>query len=375
MKKALFLAVGAALASPAFAQSSVQLYGIVDLAYRHTTNEGTADSGSHKGSLTRMIGGGMSQSRLGINVTEDMGNGVKALANLEQRINAQDGSVAGPSAASPSGFQQSWVGLQSSSLGRLTLGRQYNVLFDLVTSTYASYPYSPYMDAYKPEIGMALGARANSMLKYTVELGPVRGALQYSRSEGSPTGGATRGGYVRYAQSGFAGGVGYQDYEFGSGKKIKAWTAGGSYRTGPWYFNLGYGQNKVDAGLTPVDMAVLGAFWSGNVNGGFGGPGFLVANKRKMYTIGLGYQVTPQLNLGLHYFRAKQSGVAAAANARANFVTVAADYAFSKRTDFYVEVDRTTLSGDHVSLASAADNKPNGAKSRWGVTEGLRHRF
>ena len=121
MKKALFLAVGAALASPAFAQSSVQLYGIVDLAYRHTTNEGTADSGSHKGSLTRMIGGGMSQSRLGINVTEDMGNGVKALANLEQRINAQDGSVAGPSAASPSGFQQSWVGLQSSSLGRLTL--------------------------------------------------------------------------------------------------------------------------------------------------------------------------------------------------------------------------------------------------------------
>lgn len=192
MKKALFLAVGAALASPAFAQSSVQLYGIVDLAYRHTTNEGTADSGSHKGSLTRMIGGGMSQSRLGINVTEDMGNGVKALANLEQRINAQDGSVAGPSAASPSGFQQSWVGLQSSSLGRLTLGRQYNVLFDLVTSTYASYPYSPYMDAYKPEIGMALGARANSMLKYTVELGPVRGALQYSRSEGSPTGGATR---------------------------------------------------------------------------------------------------------------------------------------------------------------------------------------
>ena len=46
MKKALFLAVGAALASPAFAQSSVQLYGIVDLAYRHTTNEGTAGPAS-----------------------------------------------------------------------------------------------------------------------------------------------------------------------------------------------------------------------------------------------------------------------------------------------------------------------------------------
>ena len=109
MKKALFLAVGAALASPAFAQSSVQLYGIVDLAYRHTNNEGTADSGSHKGSLTRMIGGGMSQSRIGINVTEDIGNGLKAIANLEQRINAQDGSVSGPPASPTSGWQQSWV--------------------------------------------------------------------------------------------------------------------------------------------------------------------------------------------------------------------------------------------------------------------------
>ena len=144
MKKSLFLAMtGSMLAVSAFAQSSVQLYGIVDLAYRHTNNEGTADSGSHKGSLTRMIGGGMSQSRIGINVTEDIGNGLKAIANLEQRINAQDGSVSGPPASPASGWQQSWVGLQSQSFGRITMGRQYNVLFDLVTSTYASYPSRP----------------------------------------------------------------------------------------------------------------------------------------------------------------------------------------------------------------------------------------
>ena len=144
MKKSLFLAMtGSMLAVSAFAQSSVQLYGIVDLAYRHTNNEGTADSGSHKGSLTRMIGGGMSQSRIGINVTEDIGNGLKAIANLEQRINAQDGSVSGPPASPTSGWQQSWVGLQSQSFGRITMGRQYNVLFDLVTSTYASYLSHP----------------------------------------------------------------------------------------------------------------------------------------------------------------------------------------------------------------------------------------
>ena len=46
-------------------KSSVQLYGIVDVAYRHTNNEGAGKDG-----LTKMIGGGMSQSRWGINVEE-----------------------------------------------------------------------------------------------------------------------------------------------------------------------------------------------------------------------------------------------------------------------------------------------------------------
>ena len=48
--------------------SSVQLYGIVDMAYRHTNNEGAGKDG-----LSKMMGGGMSQSRWGINVDEDLG--------------------------------------------------------------------------------------------------------------------------------------------------------------------------------------------------------------------------------------------------------------------------------------------------------------
>ena len=59
--------------------SSVQLYGIVDMAYRHTNNEGPAANKSKD----QMIGGGMSQSRWGINVEEDLGGGSKALVTLE----------------------------------------------------------------------------------------------------------------------------------------------------------------------------------------------------------------------------------------------------------------------------------------------------
>ena len=37
----------------------------------------------------------MSQSRWGINVNEDLGNGMKALVNLENRFTADNGATAG----------------------------------------------------------------------------------------------------------------------------------------------------------------------------------------------------------------------------------------------------------------------------------------
>ncbi len=366
MKKTLMvLSVLAASTSAAWAQSSVTLYGIVDVGVRMTTNEGIA--GNADQSITRVVGGGLSQSRLGINVTEDLGDGMKALVNMEHRLTADNGNV-----AAGDFWRQSWVGLQGS-FGRVTAGRQYNVLFDLVTSTYASFPYSPYAEEYKPEIGFALGARASNMLKYMAEMGPIRGAVQVSAGEGSATGGKTMGGYLRYADSGFAVGAGMQNYEFGSGKKVKATTFGGSYRTGPWYLNAGYAVNKADNGLSPTDMAVLGSMWTGSANGGFGGPAFLAANKRTMWTIGAGYQLTAQLNLGAHYWAAKQTGVTAAAKADAKFLSVIADYAFSKRTDAYVEFDNTRLSGN-VSL-NGSNGAANGAKKRNGYMVGVRHRF
>ena len=48
------------------------------LRWTSNANAGTAEK--------QVIPGGMSQSRLGINVTEDMGGGLKAIANLEHLI-------------------------------------------------------------------------------------------------------------------------------------------------------------------------------------------------------------------------------------------------------------------------------------------------
>ena len=391
---------GAAMAQTAPA-SKVELWGIVDAAVRHTNNEGVGQK-----SKTEMIGGGMSQSRWGINVTEDLGGGNTALVVLENRFDAD----AGNAAVNVPFFQLAHVGLQTP-YGRLTAGRQWNVLFDVVTSTYASFPYSPYMEAYKPELGMAMGARTSNMLKYTfaTQDRSLVGSLQYSFDENNDTkdieaglpgnaaqlpaligakalstinGGAwkTVGGYLRYAPgNGLAVGGGYLRTTLPGGTDVDAWTLGGSYRTGPWYLSAGYGLNKAKfttAGANPIqtirnqlDSAILGVFWAGQTNGGFV-PGD--ADKRQLFKLGVGYQVTQQLNLGLHYFHGKQSGSATgASNGKANFVVAVADYAFSKRTDAYVGIDNTRLSGgDNVYLDTASK-----ARSRTGFTIGLRHRF
>jgi len=408
----------------------------VDAAVRHTNNNGAQRNG-----VTKMIGGGMSQSRWGLNVEEDLGAGSKALVHLEHRFNADTGEK-DPSAPF---FQLSYVGLQGP-YGRLTTGRQWNVLFDVVTSTYASFPYSPYMDAFKPELGMAAGARTSNSLKYTLAT-PSRnwvGSVQYSFAEGNnntdsvrnaglgmlgipgavpltpaikagidnavagaTSGGGvnplttaaagiasgalkTYGGFLRYSEHGISLGGGFLRTALPGGTDLDAWTLGGSYRSGPLYVNLGYGVNKIKTD-TPsvstvggyvgalanqlVDRAIINAMWSGQTNGGFQSGD---ANKRQMIKLGFGYQITPQLNMGAHYFHAKQSGSASGLyNGRANFVVAVADYAFSKRTDAYFAVDHTRISGgsrisiDEVNFARGE----SAIRSRTGITIGLRHRF
>lgn len=373
--------------------SKVQLWGIVDAAVRHTNNEGANRDGK-----TQMLGGGMSQSRWGINVEEDLGGGSKALVTLENRFDAD----AGNSAVNAPFFQLAHVGLQGP-YGRLTAGRQWNVLFDVVTSTYASFPYSPYMEAFKPELGAAMGARTSNMLKYTFATADrsLVGSLQYSFDEnnkpghaGFPTGAAqvpayvantlnggawkTAGGYLRYSAAGAAVGGGFLRTTLPGGTEVDAWTLGGSYRTGPWYLAAGYGLNKAKfatvtspavALANAVDAAILGQFWAGQTNGGFQ-PGD--ANKRQLLKLGVGYQLTSQLNLGMHYFRGKQSGsTTGLSNGNANFYVAVADYAFSKRTDAYFGVDHTSISGGSSIVLDTA----SGARSRTGITVGLRHRF
>ncbi|UXH79329.1 porin [Roseateles amylovorans] len=347
---AMALGLVAAGVSSAWAQSSVQLYGILDAGVRWTSN---ANAGSSKNQL---IPGGMSQSRLGINVTEDLGGGLKAIANLEHRLNSDNGTQ-----AATDFWRQSWVGLQSSEFGRITLGRQYNILFDIYTSTYASFKYSPYIEAYKPEIGLSMGARQDNMVKYLAEFGPVRGEIQVSAGEGN-TQNKSFGGLLRYAEGAFSAGGAYLQVEDTLGKKVKGYTAGAGYNDGPWYLNVSWATNKFDRG------GLLGAAYTSGLLGPVLNAAANDVKKRDMVSAGFTYQATPQLNLGAHYWYATQTHyVVSTSKSKGHYLAFVADYAFSKRTDAYVELDYTKHDG--------AVRFQNGAEKRGGAIVGMRHRF
>lgn len=352
-KAALALGLVAASTSAAWAQSTVQLYGIMDVGLRYTSN---ANAGT---SRKLVIPGGMSQSRLGINVTEDMGGGLKAIANLEHRLSSDTGA-----AASATDFwRQSWVGIQSADFGRITLGRQYNILFDIYTSTYASFKYSPYIEAYKPEIGLSLGARQDNMVKYLIESGPVRAEVQVSAGEGTGPNKSV-GGLLRYADGPIAVGGAYLQVEDQLGLKVKAYTAGAAYTSGPWYLNLSWATNKFDRGGamgTLFTAGLLGPILNASAND---------VKKRDMISAGATYQLTSQLNLGAHYWYATQTHYLAVngGKGKSHYFAVVADYAFSKRTDAYIEMDYTKFSEGSVRFA-------NGAEKRGGAIVGMRHRF
>lgn len=139
---ATLAAAAAGLPLPSVAQSSVTIYGLMDLYLQY--GKGTTRQ-------TQLQSGGMNGSRLGFRGTEDLGGGLRALFQLEMGLNA-DAGTSGQGGATFG--RQSYVGLQSTQWGQLNLGRQYTPLFTAV-------------DAFDP-FGTGLGSAVQSNIVSTV---------------------------------------------------------------------------------------------------------------------------------------------------------------------------------------------------------------
>ena len=118
-------AVALALAAPAaFAQSSVTVFGVVDIGGQYL-------SGHAKDAL--LTSGGLSGSRLGFKGTEDLGDGLYADFMLEGGINVDTG---GSAQGGQLFGRQAYFDIRKASIGTLSAGRQYGSVYT-VTSDFS----------------------------------------------------------------------------------------------------------------------------------------------------------------------------------------------------------------------------------------------
>ncbi len=161
MKKTLLAAaLLAGFAGAASAQSSVTLYGIIDIGVGYqTVNGGTdAQNQTHFG----MYNGVQQGSRWGLRGVEDMGNGNRATFVLESGFDAGNGTMAQSSRLFG---RQSWLGLENDAWGYVRFGRQYNFALDYML------PIDPFHMGFGiSNMGQSFGSanttRYSNMIKY-----------------------------------------------------------------------------------------------------------------------------------------------------------------------------------------------------------------
>jgi len=123
-KKLIALAVAGLLSAPAFAQSTVTLYGTLDYGYvwmggGYTRQNNTNDQVSFK-NRTGLESGVSKANRIGFKGVEDLGNGLKAVFVLE---NGLEGDTTGQGIFNGTN-RQSYAGL-TGGFGTVAFGRQY----------------------------------------------------------------------------------------------------------------------------------------------------------------------------------------------------------------------------------------------------------
>ena len=126
--------------------TDVTLYGVVDLGLRN--GSGLTASNAPTAGSSRSLGSGIhTTSRWGLRGSEDLGDGAKALFNLESGLNADTGA---PANATKYFDRASWVGLQGS-WGTLALGRQTTTLADAISPVD---PLAMRFASFNPNIGV-----------------------------------------------------------------------------------------------------------------------------------------------------------------------------------------------------------------------------
>jgi predicted porin len=126
MKKILLTALLAVATSFAYAQSSVTIYGILDVGYVGTNYKGVGTSATTKQNTSGFGQNTQQGGRLGFRGNEDLGGGTSAFFTVETGLN--------PESSTLSTFvnRQTFVGIAQKGIGRAAIGTQYTPIYSAV---------------------------------------------------------------------------------------------------------------------------------------------------------------------------------------------------------------------------------------------------
>lgn len=294
MKKIALVAALAAVAAPAFAQSSVTLWGRIN----------TTVESQKLGSQDRKVVVQNNSSRLGFKGTEELGGGLKASFSLEHGLNSDNGALSG--GGTQFWNRASWVQLEGA-FGGVRLGKwfpgSYFATADYVsmhnhdtgtsadnlygtrftTNNKVSY-FTPNVSGFTAEAGVAAGEGTAPRawdLAVNYDMGPLHAGFGYEKV----------GNYKQYAVRGL--------YELG------AFTFGGYY------------QREEVTGFKTRDVGRLAAMYTVgqgefhlNVGGSkAGGDGAFRTGGAKQYTLGYNHNLSKRTKVYGFYTKTDYNGV------------------------------------------------------------------
>jgi general bacterial porin, GBP family len=378
MKKNLMaVALLGVVASGAHAQSSVTLYGLIDVGITYTNSQLTNQGGR---SNVQLLSGPVDGSRWGLRGAEDLGGGLKAIFTLENGFNVNNGTLG---QGGREFGRQAFVGLSSVNYGAVTLGRQYDSMVDYVgplALTGTQYGGTHFAHPFNNDNLNNNSYSINNSIKYTS---------------------------VNYAGFKFGGLYGFSN-QAGGFADNRAYSVGASYNWGPLNIGAGYlhlnnnatsqaaanfNNNGAVTDSNPL-VAARQQTWGAGVNYAIGpaviGFVYTQTNLTQVFQTGFGshfqnfegnvrYNLTPALNVAAAYTYSRAGGNAGSGSPHWNQVGLQTDYNLSKRTDIYLQsVYQSVSTSTNNPLGVAFINgvsAPSSTTNQVEVTAGIRHRF
>lgn len=347
MKKSLFaVSVLSAFAGAAAAQSSVTLFGILDVNGRYLDNDGVKQY-----SLSQ---GGLSASRLGVRGTDDLGGGLSAGFWIEGAMFPDTGTPAG----------QTWQRRSTVSLlggwGEARLGRDFTATYLNTTN------FDPFGDS-------GLGAAGN----LTTSPPPVPPGGAYNTLVRA----SNMAAY--FLPAGIGGGL-YGQVQVAAGENVNGNKFVGGrlgYSSGPFNVAVSYGETEVAPGTDGENANIGASLDFGGVRwSGFYGQIKVDGNKQDNWFIGASVPV------GLWQFRASYGRVDSSGTTPGNVegqkaeqLAIGTVYDLSRRTQLYGTWSGITNKGGAQYVVGNLNNIPGGGAAAnadsQGLEVGIRHAF